>query len=193
MTYFEDDFFELDDRGLSGFDRLALNSVDGFLEKLMLNARIYRLSGTDVMCLNQVRQVALDFLRVDYDGHVRISAMLDDGIGMHSSVLEVTPRCVVFGVTGIDATEQGGEPYDDVFFVVGEGQENDNLDEDLEIWEEGFFDRLTRPGSKITVEGEINNIREAQFKAGDSADTDVDDDDPDNDDDQDNGLIEGWD
>ena len=165
MLYFEDDIFQADERGLNGFDRVALEFVDDFLNKLLVNARIYRLGGQDVMCLHQLRQVVSDFLKVDYDGHVRITASREDGLGTRGSVIEFTPQAIVIGVSGFDATERGGEPYDDVYFVAGELMESDTLDDDLSGWEEEVFDKLTHPEAKLIVEGEVANIREADFKA----------------------------
>lgn len=178
MAYFDDEIYESDDRGLNGFDRVALEFIDDFLNKLLVNARIYRLGGQDVMCMHQLRQVCSDFLKVDYDGHVRITASREDGLGTRSSVVEFTPHAIVIGVSGHDASERGGEPYDDVYFVVGEGMESDTLDDDLAVWEEEFFTKLTHPDATITVEGEIANIREADLSASyddEESDEDTDD------------------
>ena len=123
MVHFDDEQYEADERGLNGFERDALEFLDGFLERLLEGARVYRLNGQDVMCLHQVRQVLLDFGTVDYDGHVRISAMRDDGLGMRLSVLEITADRIVIGVQGLETTEMGGEPYHDIYYCIGEGME----------------------------------------------------------------------
>lgn len=161
MAYFDEESYELDERGLNGFEREALDFLDGFLENLLAGARVYRLTGQDVMCLHQVRQVLLDFGRVDYEGHVRICALRDDGIGTRMSVLEITPHLVVIGVQGIETAELDGASYHDIYFSIGEGLDSETLDQDLDAWEAEFFDKLTHPGSKVTVEGEISNIRES--------------------------------
>ncbi|MFM7218218.1 MAG: hypothetical protein ACKO1U_09385, partial [Bacteroidota bacterium] len=81
MDLLDDHLYDPDERGLNGFDRLALDFVVEFLEKLQLNARIYRLDGNDVMLLNQAKEVVTGFLKVDYDGYVKISAYREDSIG----------------------------------------------------------------------------------------------------------------
>ncbi|MFM2206907.1 MAG: hypothetical protein RL213_882 [Bacteroidota bacterium] len=166
MTFFDDDPFATDERGLNGFERNALDFIDGFLERLMQGARVYRLSGQDVMTLNQARQVLLDFGNVDFDGHLRISAQREDRIGYRASVLEITSSQVVIGVQGSDMMETGGEAYHDIYFSVGDGQESDTLDDDLDAWETEFFDKLTFPDAKVTVEGEIFDIRERGIDDG---------------------------
>ncbi|MEY4594557.1 MAG: hypothetical protein RIQ47_967 [Bacteroidota bacterium] len=176
MAYFEDDIYQSDERGLNGFDRVAIEFVDDFLDKLLVNARVYRLGGQDVMCLHQLKQVVSDFLKVDYDGHVRITSSREDGLGTRNSVIEFTPHLIVIGVSGFDGSERGGEPYDDVYFSVGEQMESDTLDDDLSVWEEDFFAKLTHPDSTLTVEGEIANIREAELSAFSEDEDEADDD-----------------
>jgi len=160
MIFFDEDPFDTDERGLNGYDRVALETIDGFLEKLLQGARVYRLSGQDVMTVHQVRQVLLDFRAVDFDGHVRISSQREDMLGIRSSVLEITSSKVVVGVQGIDQMDMGGDPYNDVYFTVGDGQDSDTLYDDLDAWESEFFEKLTFPDAKVVVEGEISNIRE---------------------------------
>jgi hypothetical protein len=160
MTFFDDDPYATDERGLNGFERNALEFIDGFLERLMQGARVYRLTGQDVMTLNQTRQVLLDFGNVDFDGHIRISSQREDNLGYRASVLEITSSQVVIGVQGTDTMQSGGEAYHDIYFSVGEGQESDTLDDDLDAWDTEFFDKLTFPDAKVTVEGEIIDIRE---------------------------------
>lgn len=170
MDLFDDERFELDERGLNGFERTALEFLDGFLEKLLQGARIYRLGGGEVMTLHQLRQVLLDFGAVTFDGHVRISSRRDDMLGLRESVLEVAPASIAIGVQGVDKMESG-ESYFDVYFTVGTGQESDTLDDDLYAWEEEFFDKLTYPDAKVVIEGEVLNIREAESGATDDSDT----------------------
>jgi hypothetical protein len=158
MDYFEEDLYKTDDKGLNGYDRMALEFVTAVLEKLQRGARVYGLSGQDVMTLQQTLIVVADFLNVDYDGFVRITASREDGLGVRSSDLEITPDKILIGVSGFDSREAGGEPYSDVYFVIGNGDESDSLSDDLTVWEEEFFDKLTRPETKLQIEGEVMNI-----------------------------------
>lgn len=167
MDYLDDDRYELDERGLNGFERTALEFLDAFLEKLLQGARVFRLGGGEVMTLHQLRQVLLDFGAVTFDGHVRISARRDDMIGVRESVLEIAPSAIAIGVHGVDRMETEGESYFDIYFTVGSGEESDTLDDDLYSWEEEFFDKLTYPDAKVVVEGEVMNIRESESDSSD--------------------------
>lgn len=170
MDIFDDDRYEIDERGMNGFERSALEFLDGFLEKLLQGARVYRLGGSEVMTLHQLRQLFLEFGLITFDGHVRISSRRDDNLGLRESVLEVTPAAIVIGVQGVDPMETGLGSYFDVYFTIGEGEESDSLDDDLYAWEEEFFDKLTYPDSRLVVDGEVMNIREADAGASDEAD-----------------------
>ena len=86
--FIDDDFYTTDDRGLNGFEREALLFLDSFLEQLMERARVYRLTGQQVMSLHQARQVLLEFGRVEYDGQLRIESVREDGLGTRMSVLD---------------------------------------------------------------------------------------------------------
>ncbi|MFM2136038.1 MAG: hypothetical protein RL021_1438 [Bacteroidota bacterium] len=174
MDYLDDDRYEPDERGMNGFERAALEFLDGFLEKLLQGARVYRMGGSEVMTLHQLRQVLLDFGAVTFDGHVRISSRRDDMLGLRESVLEVSPSTIAIGVQGIDRMESGGESYFDIYFTIGSGDESDTLDDDLYAWEEEFFDKLTYPDAKVVVEGEVMNIRESEFGSSDEEESSSD-------------------
>lgn len=174
MDYFDEGLHRTDERGLSGFDHIALEFISSFLEKLQRGARVYGLSGQDVMTLQQTLLVVSDFLNVDYDGYVRITASREDGLGIRSSAIEITSDRILIGVSGYDNRDYGGEPYTDIYFVVGNGDESDSLADDLEVWEEEFFDKLTRPETKLVIDGEVMNI--------DASDEGVNDEHPDEED-----------
>ena len=89
---------------------------------------------------------------------------------MRLSVLEITADRIVIGVQGLETTEMGGEPYHDIYYCIGEGMESDTLQYDLEAWEEEFFIKLTHPGSKLEVTGEISNIRESRLRGSEEDD-----------------------
>ncbi|MFM9026603.1 MAG: hypothetical protein ACKOQ6_01230 [Bacteroidota bacterium] len=160
MDLLDDELYAYDERGLNGFDRFALEFVIGFLGKLQQRARTYGLDGNDVMLLSQAIQVVGDFMRVDYDGWVRITCVREDGLGQRSSDLELTPARILIGVSGRDSNQRGVEPYSDPYFIIGNEDENTTLDDDLDIWEEEFFQKLTFPDAKVKIEGEISNINE---------------------------------
>lgn len=163
MNLYDDEFYKRDERGLTGFDKSALEFVDHFMEELISNARIFRLTGQDVMHLHQARQVMLDFRKVDYDGYLLIRSSRADSFGNRYSEMEIQPERIVIGVSGSDPLERGGESYSDAYFIIGAGQESDTLEDDLASWEEEFMEKLTHPDSKLTIEGEINDIRETEW------------------------------
>ena len=158
MDYFEDDLHAEDYRGLNGYDRLALERVKDFLDQLLRGSRVYGLSGHDVMTIQQSQLVVGDFPRVRFDGFVKISAATDDGQGVRSSNLEITTDKILIGVSGYDNSEYRDEPYSDTYFIIGNQDESDTLDDDLAVWEEEFFEKLTRPTTTLQIEGEIMNI-----------------------------------
>lgn len=183
-----DDFYEYDEKGLNGFDRWVLERVDSFLETILSQAKVFGLDETAVFTLAQARTVVRQFMEVDYDGQVRVTSVMEDGYGTRLSVLDLSPERIIFGVAGQDEDEEGGEPYEDIYFVVGEAMESDSLQDDWEVWESEFLDKLIRPSGKLEVEGEITDIREGSFKV-----TRPDEEDDESEEDEENGLIPGWD
>jgi hypothetical protein len=155
----ETGFDEEESEERSPEDTLALEFLETFIGRLVIDFRKYGFSSRTLMSLSRALYVTENFGKVTFDGSLTIASGTQyDGGGSASLEVTILSDELTFSLAGSEYTEGvGSDSVYREFYSIGQSHPPLDLEGTLEEWSDAFYIHFD-DGKGLSVSDQIENL-----------------------------------